>query len=107
MLGQSVSVLVVQAIFLEVAVWLVEDGHLNQAVGQGWFQVAHAEGFAALKEQGGSADQLQVAQCGVMGESVRHETSLIKSYGVSEHLSSEIYPVVEIETSFKLAGIIH
>ncbi|CAE6495685.1 conserved hypothetical protein [Nitrosomonas nitrosa] len=55
----------------------------------------------------GFANQLQIAQGGIIGESARHETSLVESVGVGQHLSGEVDHIVEIETPFTLAGIRH
>ena len=41
-----------QSVLLKAAVGLVGDAHLDQAVGQGRFEIALAEGFTVGKAQG-------------------------------------------------------
>lgn len=51
--------------------------------------------------------QLQVAQGCVVCQAVGHETGLVESVGVGEHLSGEVDHVVKVEAPFALAGIRH
>jgi len=49
----------------------------------------------------GFADQLQVTQGSVIGQPIRHETSLVESVGVDKHLAGKVDHVVKVETPFE------
>lgn len=53
----------------------------------------------------GLADQLQIAQGGVVDQPAGHETGLIEPIGVGEHLPGEEKPIVEIEAPCALTGV--
>lgn len=53
MLHQPLADLVGQAVFLQATVGLVGNGHLNQAFGQGGFDVAFVKGLRSESPQGG------------------------------------------------------
>ena len=56
---------------------------------------------------GGFADQLQIAQGGVIGQAAGRKTGLVEPIGVGQHLPGKIDHVVDVETPFALAGIRH
>jgi len=53
MLGQPLAAFVGQAVFLQSTVGLVRDGHFNQTIRQGWFEVALMERFAIKQTESG------------------------------------------------------
>lgn len=53
MLPELLTALVGTAVFLQAAVRLVCNGHLNQAVCQGRFEITFAEGCAVYQAEGG------------------------------------------------------
>lgn len=84
---------------------------MNQAVAGGYDHPPGDFGMGGadvVRDMGGGfADQLQVAQGGDLGKAAGHETSLVETVGIGEHLPDEVDHVIKIEAPFALAGIRH